>query len=112
MDTLSQPIFYRGYTIEPCEHLYKPAFMYYPTEQGIDAEYDDGWKSNVRIAGTLEEAKDAIHEKVMTSLPNHKVIVNGREYDFSWIEDAIKFAIRFNAEQLWVNGHNPATVTA
>lgn len=34
----------------------------------------------------------------------HKVVLHGRSYYFDWIEDAIKFAVLWNAE-----GFYPAT---
>lgn len=54
---------YRGYTIEESEHLYKPCFDFYPTAEGIDCDFDgERYRSNVKSADTLEEAKSEIDE--------------------------------------------------
>lgn len=62
---------YRGYTIEASEHLYKPCFDYYPTEEGRDCDYNgEKWRSNVKSADTIEEVKFEIDEleNIKTSL--------------------------------------------
>lgn len=103
-----QPMVYRGYTIEPDyrnPYSNKPEFMFYPTEQGIDHDYDlvgEYYKycGNCGWADTIEEAKDAIWEKIMMAQPKHKVVLKGRApYEFDWLEDAIRFAVLFNAEE-------------
>ena len=97
--------YYRGYTIEPTSNgCPYGGYDYYPTEEGRNEDYDwtgDGWQNcgNVGFASSIEDAKDAIWEKVMTSLPQHKVVLNKKDYYFDWIEDAIKFAVMWNAEE-------------
>ena len=105
MNTSTLSITYRGYTIEPSTS-YFGGYEYYPTEEGRndDAEIvgdppEYSYCGNVKHADTIDEAKDAIWEKVMTSMPQHKVVMNKRDYYFDWIEDAMKFAIRWNAEE-------------
>ena len=105
MNTSTLSITYRGYTIEPSTS-YFGGYEYYPTEEGRndDAEIvgdppEYSYCGNVKHADTIDEAKDAIWEKVMTSMPQHKVVMNKRDYYFEWIEDAMKFAIRWNAEE-------------
>jgi hypothetical protein len=98
---------YRGYTIEPSVSGYWGGFDFYPTAEGRDEDYDwdgDSWRNcgNVQHAATLDEAKDAIWEKVMESTPWHVVKMNGREYPFPWIEDAIRFAVMFDGELMFV----------
>jgi len=102
METLiQQSIQYRGYTIEKSFRGYD----FYPTEQGRDDDYDlDGedykYCGNVRHASTIEEAKDAIDEKIIEAKPYHIVKLNGRDYPFPWLEDARKFASLWNADLL------------
>lgn len=96
---------YRGYIIEPSTS-YFGGFDYYPESEGRndDAELvgdppEYSYCGNVRHAQTLEDAKDDIWERVMMATPQHKVVLNGRDYFFSWIDEAMKFAIQWNAEE-------------
>lgn len=102
---------YRGWTIEPSTAYPYGGWEFYPTDEGRneDAEWDgDSWRDcgNVKFASSLDDAKDQIWEKVMEKIPPHEVILHGRSYYFNWVEDAISFAVQWNAE-----GFNPA-VTA
>src|SRR5690606_19020568 len=105
LSTATERVLYRGYIIEPSTS-YFGGYEYYPANEGRndDAEVvgdppEYRYCGNVRHASTLEEAKDEIWEKVMTSIPQHKVVMNNRPYYFDWVEDAIKFAIKWNAEE-------------
>jgi hypothetical protein len=86
-----EPISYKGWIIEPADS--------WPASLGFKYQYYRQADERMYHAYTLEEAKDDICERIMTSLPEHKVVVNGREYFFAWIEDAIKFAVKWNAEE-------------
>lgn len=71
---------YKGYTIEPTEHLYKNVFMFYPTAQGIDCEFDgERWRSNVQHANTLQEAKDEIDEIMLMAEIDHELYLQERK---------------------------------
>jgi hypothetical protein len=83
--------------------------------QGIDHDVDmdeDGchYCGNCKWVDSIDEAKDAIDEKIMTEKPPHmvltkgKFVVLGKEQvnitKFWWISDAIKFAVKFKGELL------------
>jgi hypothetical protein len=60
MNTLTEQIKYRTYTIEPDyrnPYSNRPEFIFYPTDKGRDDDPDCG---NVRHASTIEEAKNEI----------------------------------------------------
>lgn len=101
---------YRGWIIEPSTS-YLGGFDYYPEDEGRNddcdcvgdpAEYM--YCGNVRHACTIEGAKDDIWERAMMKQPQHIVVLHNKKYPFDWIEDAIKFAVLWNAE-----GFYPAT---
>jgi hypothetical protein len=99
-----EAIQYKGYTIESSLSPFG-GFEYFPTKQGRDDDYDvvDGdykYCGNVRHADTLEEAKDEISEKIMTSLPAHKVATqNGKNITkFWWLSEAVDFAVKFKGD--------------
>lgn len=101
-----EAIQYKGYTIES-SHSPFGGFDYFPTEHGRNDDYDlDGddlkYCGNVRQASTLEEAKDWISEKIMTSAPAHRVITqNGKNITkFWWLSAAVDFAVKFKGELL------------
>jgi hypothetical protein len=87
-----EAISYKSYTIQPSLSPFG-GFDFFPTEEGMDQD-------NVKRADTIEEAKDLINEKIMTELPDHKVRMNGREYSFPWIVDALRFAEFWKGEVL------------
>lgn len=94
---------YKGYTIERTSS-YFPGYDYFPTNEGRQDDADlDGedyiYCGNVRHADSIDDAKDAIWEKVMVAIPQHKVVMNKQDYYFDWVEDAIKFAVKWNAEE-------------
>lgn len=101
---------YKTYTIQPDfrnPYSSKPEFMFYPTADGIshDADYDgENYKytGNCKWADSVEEAKDTIDEIIFSERPDHVVVMNGREYKWSWIEDAVKFAAKWNGNLLSV----------
>lgn len=76
MKALTEPIEYRGYTIQmdSTNNPYgKPQFMYYPTDEGISHDADcDGedfrYCGNCRWADTLEDAIDEIYEIVQPEI--------------------------------------------
>lgn len=104
MDTLTQ--IFKGYTIEldyRNPYSTKPEYMFYPTHEGTqhDADYDGEqyrYCGNCKWADSIEEAKDEISGTIMVALPDHIVKMNGRFYPFPWIEDAMKFAIKYDGE--------------
>lgn len=94
-------IHYRGHTIEPSHSGH--GYDFFPTQEGRDEDYDwtgDGWRNcgNVGHAMSIEGAKDEIIDKIMMATPQHKVVMNNRPYFFDYIEEAIKFAVLWNAE--------------
>jgi hypothetical protein len=107
---------YKGYTIVLQYEMLsmKPVFMYYPTAEGeqhdanLDGE-DYRYTGNCKWADSLEEAKDAISEKIMTSQPAYlvetTVKLGGFELKnitkFWWINDAIRFAALWNGTPLF-----------
>lgn len=95
-------IHYRGYIIEPtssgCPY---GGYDYYPASEGRndDADYDGEsyrYTGNVGFESSIENAKDAINERIMEKLPNHIVEFHGRTWEFPWIEDAVDFASYWN----------------
>lgn len=98
-------IMYRGYIIEPTSNgCPYGGYDFYPASEGRndDADYDGEsyhYTGNVGFASSIDDAKDQIFEKIMTSTQDHKVVMNGRPYYFPWIDDAIKFAVKWNAEE-------------
>jgi hypothetical protein len=105
-----EKIFYKGYTIEEDHrnpYNKDPEYMFYPTEQGVqhDADGDsEGWKytGNCKWTDSMEDAKDQISELVIQQIPFWQVQTSyGRGYGltkFTWLEDAVKFAARFNGQ--------------
>ena len=101
-----ETINYRGFQIEEDfrnPYSNDPEYMYYPAEQGAQHDYDlvgedYVYCGNCKWAGSIEEAKDQIFEKIMMAIPDHQVKMNGRFYPFTWIEEAIKFAIKYDGE--------------
>lgn len=97
-------IHYRGYIIEPTSNgCPYGGYDYYPASEGRNDDADCAgdpaeyhYTGNVGFASSIDNAKDAIMERIMEQLPSHKVELNGRIYDFPWIEDAIKFAVLWN----------------
>lgn len=85
-----EAIQYKQHTIQPSWSPFG-GFDYFPTEEGMDED-------NVKRADTIEDAKDEISEKIMTSLPTWKVETfnplngNSNYTKFDWIVDAVKFA--------------------
>lgn len=50
---------YKGYTIEKAYYGYD----FYKTEEGVDCDYDgDSWRTNVKNASSLENAKAEIDD--------------------------------------------------
>lgn len=105
MKTLTSQIFYKGYTIEPTSNgCPYGGYDYYPTAEGRQDDADlvgEDYKycGNVGFESSIDNAKDAIMEKIMTELPNHQVIINNRPaYEFAWISEAMRFATYWNAE--------------
>lgn len=92
------PIQYKSWTIQDDPEAYcKGQLIAYPTEQGIQHDYDgdsDGWHycGNSLFSSDVDSLKDEIDEKIMMEKPLWKVEVNLRKYNFEWIIDAIKFA--------------------
>lgn len=76
MKPLTEPIEYRGHTIQmDSTHspYSKPQFMYFPTEEGVshDADYDGDsyvYCGNCKWADTLEDAIDEIYEIVQPEI--------------------------------------------
>jgi hypothetical protein len=115
--TKIEPVQYKGYSIQPDfrnHYNREPEYMYYPTAEGInhDADCDDDgyhYCGNCKWADSLEEAKDAISEKIMTSQPAYlvetTVKLGGFELKnitkFWWINDAIRFAALWNGTPLF-----------
>lgn len=97
-------IMYRGYVIEPTSNGCPfGGYDFYPAAEGKndDADFDgEDFKycGNVGFASSIEDAKDQIFEKIMMAMPQHKVVLNGRDYYFDWIEEAVKFFNLWNAE--------------
>lgn len=87
-----EAIQYKGYTIQPSWSPFG-GYDYFPTAEGMDED-------NVKRADTIEEAKDEISEKIMTSLPSWQVTTPHQRGEnitkFDWIVDAVKFAIKVN----------------
>jgi len=108
METLK--ISYRGHTIEPDyrnPYSSKPEYMYYPTEEGPDHDYDlvgEDYKycGNCGWADSIEEAKDAIMEKIMEAKPYHvvKTTFGMLEYCFPWLSEATGFQKTWGGELL------------
>lgn len=86
---------YRGYTIEP-DYV---GYCFWTGD--VDCEYDgERWKSNVRGAGSIREAKQLIDD----------IYFEGREYkvknekwthpihSFDWLSDALRFIKDFGGE--------------
>jgi hypothetical protein len=109
-------ILYKGYTITTdYQGGWYERIMFYPTEQGIDHDADmdeNGYHycGNCQWVDSIDEAKDAIDEKIMMAMPPHlvvtkgKFVVLGKEQvnitKFWSISDAIKFAVKFKGELL------------
>lgn len=98
-----EAITYKGWTIQEDPENWTDRFIFFPTAEGIqhDAECDEnGWHycGNCKWADSIEDAKDEISEKIMTSLPTWKVETfnplngNSNYTKFDWIVDAVKFA--------------------
>lgn len=106
MSTLTHSTNYRGFKIEEDNGNYhSPKYIYYPASEGIqhDYDYDDEryrYCGNCGWADSIDEAKDAIFEKIMVGTPSHVVVMNLKKYPFTWIEDAIKFAVMWKGEFL------------
>ena len=101
--TISQPkaisaIHYRGWIIEV-------DFIYTNADGTPSGKYDvlyfrEGDEQARPLSYvTLDDVKDAIYESIIMDRPQHLVVMNRREYYFDWIEDAIKFAVLWNAEE-------------
>lgn len=91
-----KPILYKGYLIEedndPWANKYSGPIRYWMQDGGI-----------VHSADSVEEAKDLIMQKMFVFQPKHEVLLhNGKVYPFDWIEDAIKFASKWNGSLLRV----------
>lgn len=105
METISQ-VFYKGYIIEPTSNgCPYGGYDYYPAAEGRNDDADCSgdpaeyhYYGNVGFESSIENAKDAIDEKIMESIPWHVVTLHGRQYPFPWIEDAIRFANLWGAE--------------
>lgn len=104
---------YKGFTIETDNEFHFNGFLYYLTAQGKDHDCDmdsDGYHycGNVKWASTIEEAKDAIMEKIMQEKPAYLVKTYSSEHKlhfnltkFWWIEEALSFADKFNGTPLF-----------
>jgi hypothetical protein len=107
------PILYKGYSIvedhDQTPYNKEPQYMFFPTDQGEqhDADCRDGesysYTGNCKWADSIEEAKDAIMEKLMQEKPAYLVKTYSSKFQshfnltkFWWIEDAIQFAKKFN----------------
>jgi hypothetical protein len=111
--TKIEPVQYKGYSIV-MDCVTMSRFMYYPTNEGPQHYCDwDGscykYCGNCGWAQTIEEAKDAISEKIMTKQPAYlvetTVKLGGFELKnitkFWWINDAIRFAALWNGTPLF-----------
>jgi hypothetical protein len=94
---------YKGFTIVEDFSSPSQAVMFFPTEQGIDHDWDgERYVGNCKWASCIEEAKDEIMEKIVCSKPLHKVETKSKVgtgfniTKFEWLEDAVKFATMFN----------------
>lgn len=116
--TKIEPVQYKGYSIVPdfdrIPYNKEPQYMYYPTSEGVNHDADlDGedyrYTGNCKWADSLEEAKDAITEKIMTEHPAYlvetKVKLGGFELKnitkFWWIDEAMRFAYLWNGTPLF-----------
>jgi hypothetical protein len=97
---------YKGYTIqEDFRNPYnrEPEYMFYPTSEGIqhDADGDsEGYRytGTCKCADSIEDAKDRICEIIIESQPVWKVQTKVSITKFNWLNDAIRFADRFNGQ--------------
>lgn len=87
-----KPILYKSYVIEPTSGK---GYQFWKQDQGIDMD-------NVYYADSVEDAKDSISEEIMTDSEYHFVETKTGITKFLWIEDAVKFASRFNGSLLRV----------
>jgi hypothetical protein len=114
--TKIEPVQYRGYWIRESLDIERlnGKYVFFPEAEGIQHDYDfDGFRNrytgNCKWADSLEKAKDAILEKIMTEQPAYlvetKVKLGGFELKnitkFWWINDAIRFAALWNGTPLF-----------
>lgn len=83
---------YRNHTIEP-DHV---GYRYYNNFEGIDCDWSgDGWRSFVKSASSIQDAKEQIDDKIFEATSYEVIMHKGtrdeRSYPFLWLEDASKF---------------------
>lgn len=95
-----EAIFYKGWTIQDDPEAYiKGQLIAYPTEQGIQHDYDlegEDYKycGNCLFAWDIDTLKAEIDEKIMMARPLY--FVEGNPEPFEWIIEAIQYAISNN----------------
>jgi len=102
---------YKGHTIEQnTESFHSERLIIYPTEQGIQHDYDyvDGsfvYMGNCKRANSIEEAKRIIDDKIAAQMPAfYKVETYALIWGFrlpiitkfTWLSEAVKFASERN----------------